>query len=789
MGQSIQLSGTIMNDAQPVSFATIELKDTPENAIVASTMADSSGFYRFFGLQPGTYIIHASALGYKEFKSQAFDINSNQTINVVLELEHNHLEEVMVVADIEDYKQRTSSLDIEIVDDQFLDQNRGGSLVHSIEKIPGVNMIGIGAAQAKPMIRGMGFDRLLVIDRGVKHEAQQWGVEHGLEIDQFAVHQLEIIKGPASFMYGSNAIGGVIRFLPAPPPEEYSFGGDISLTGRSNNGLFGTAVSLYGRSDKWFVSGSASYQDYGDYRVPTDSVSVYNYPVYLYNNHVRNTAGRQAGIHFNTGYISEVFSSTFYISDVYSRNGFFANARGLDPISVDTALYDKSSRDILDPRDQVNHFKIINSTTFSLNDHFVEVESGYQNNFRQELFGYVPHGYMPVFYPDTLSIPENVEREYRKHVFSLNVNDKFVAGRHHFQVGMNGEYQNNRIDGYGFLVPSFDQYSIGLFAYDRIQLNEKLFLHTSVRYDNVNMQIYSYTDWFVTPFEENGTIVYEQVERAQDLTRNFNSLTGAVGLNYNLDDYIFKINAGKSFRVPIAKELGANGVNYHLFSFERGDINLDPEQSYQVDASVNYRKNKFEYQFSPFANYFPNYIYLNPTAFFDFDYGAGNQVYQYSQSEVFRSGGELSFRYFLTESISTELSGEYIYAIQLSGDKEGFTLPFTPPLSGNVNITYAPENIGRVYHPYFSVDTRLVAAQNNIVPPEQKTPGYVLLNLQSGGHIHFGKQTMDINLQVRNILNSYYLVHTSFYRLIGLPEEGVNVVLSLKMNLDFSNNI
>lgn len=783
---AVVLKGTVSDNITAIPFAVVEIKSLKDTNFLQQTPTDSLGYYQFTIRQYGKYKILVSALGYKDFVSDAIVLEANKTYDIMLVEEHTHLEEVVVVGKVD--KARNSALDMKIINKQYLEQNKGGSLIHSIEKIPGVNMIGIGAGQAKPMIRGMGFDRLLVIDKGVKHEAQQWGVEHGLEIDQFAVNELEIIKGPASFLYGSNAVGGVIKINPERPPNENTFGGYIELTSRSNNGFLGTALNIYGRKKKWFASGGLSYQDYGDYKVPTDTVFVYDYPVHLYNRQVRNTAGKQAGIHFNTGYLGEKFSSVFYVSNVYSRNGFFANAHGLEPKNVDTPLYDKSSRDILDPSDQVNHFKIINRSLIAFKDHYLEIESGFQINFRQEFFNYVPHGYMPVFYPDTLSIPKNLERQYAKNVFSLNATDRFSIGKHSLQFGINSEYQKNRIDGYGFLVPSFNQFSIGAFAYDKIQLTDRLLLHTALRYDYSNIHIFSYTDWFETPIESNGIVQYEKIERTENTLRCFNSITGAVGLNYNVEDYAFKINFGKSYRTPIAKELAANGVNYHYFSFEKGDKNLKPEESYQLDVSLDYSKKKIAFQISPFVNYFPNYIYQNPTAYHDYQYGAGNQIYQYNQSRVFRTGAEFSVKYQFVESFSAEMSSDYVYSLQISGDKKSYTLPFSPPWSGNINLTYSPEKINRFYNPYFSLDTRLVAPQNNIVPPEKKTEGYVLLNVQSGGHFHFGKQELNINFQIRNLLNTKYMMHTSFYRLIGLPEEGTDFVLSLKMNLDFINN-
>ncbi|MCH5600825.1 TonB-dependent receptor [Niabella ginsengisoli] len=662
----------------------------------------------------------------------------------------------------------------------------GGSLMQSLQRLPGVKTIGIGSGQSKPLIRGLGFNRVIVLDKGIKHEGQQWGADHGLEIDQFSVDEVEILKGPASFVFGSDAIGGAINIKRPPPPAPHSFGGDINLIGKTNNALLGTSVNLFKRTNKWFATGRFTLQDYGDYKVPTDRLYVYDFAVDLHQNYLRNTAGRETGLHFSTGYLGDTFRSTFYVSNTYSKSGFFANAHGLEPRRVDAALHDRSSRDIQTPFQKVNHFKVINHTEIRLANHQLEIESGFQNNFRQEYNNYVNHGYMPAIYPDSLNIPKNLEREFDKNVYSLNAKDAFQLGNHELQLGMNAEIQNNNINGWSFLVPAFDQKSLGAYVYDKLWISDRLLLHGAVRYDHIDLNLYRYEDWFQSPSSENGAPSY--LVRADNMNRSFNSLTGSVGLNYNISQWELKANIGKSFRAPIAKELSANGVNYHYFSYEKGNPNLSPEESYQADLGVVFSSTKLRAEASPFFNYFPNYIYLNPTSDHDYFYGAGNQVFEYSQARVIRYGGELQVKYQPWENLSAEMLGEYIYAKQLSGDKTGYTLPFSPPASALFNITYKPIHTGVLHHTYLSVDYRITATQNNIVPPEKKTEGYSLVNVQAGTSFPFQNNNIQLSLQVQNLFDTKYLNHTSFYRLIGLPEQGRNLVLSLKIPFHFSKS-
>lgn len=693
----------------------------------------------------------------------------------------NELQEVTITRTIGVLRKKTESMNIETVGSGFIRRNLGGSLMKSLERFLGIKTIGIGSGQSKPLIRGLGFNRVVVVDKGVKHEGQQWGADHGLEIDQFAAGEVELIKGAASFIYGSDAIGGVIDVKPAPIPAPQTLGGSIDLIGKTNNNLYGTSANLFGRNQHLFFDARFTYQNYGDYRVPTDRVYVYDYAVDLHKNYLRNTAGRESGLHLNTGYINDNFQSIFHISNTRTKSGFFANAHGLEPRRVDVDLHDASARDILMPSQKVNHFKIINRTAYLSGIHRLEMELAYQHNFRQEFSQYVNHGYMPPVYPDTMQIPANLEREFDKQIYSLNLRNEMDLGKHSLTVGLNGEHQQNDISGWTFLVPAFKQTAAGAFIYDKFELNERVLLHGAVRYDYAQIQMDNYTDWFSSDITEEGDTRSKYLVRADALNRSFHSLVWSAGVNYNLEKITLKANVGKSFRIPIAKELGANGVNYHYFSYERGDPTLSPEQSYQADVSVGWSEENWSVQVSPFYNYFPNYIYLNPTADHDYYYGAGNQVFQYAESRVMRYGGEIQLQWEFLKNLSTELLGEYLYSEQLSGDKKGYTLPFSPPVTALLNLTWSPEINSRLKNNYLSLDYRITAAQNNIVPPEKKTPSYRIVNVQVGTELNLYGQPIVVSLQAQNLLNTPYLNHTSFYRLIELPEAGRNIIVALKI--------
>jgi iron complex outermembrane receptor protein len=236
--------------------------------------------------------------------------------------------------------------------------------------------------------------------------------------------------------------------------------------------------------------------------------------------------------------------------------------------------------------------------------------------------------------------------------------------------------------------------------------------------------------------------------------------------------------------MPTPQELAANGLNYHYFRYEIGDSTLLPEISWQLDAGVEFSSKRFAIGTSPFLNYFSNYIYLNPTSNIE----RGYQIFNYTQSRVFRYGAEVHAHYDLLKDLRLGIIGEYVYSLQLSGDKEGFTLPFSPAPSAIINLKYQKEKLGFVENIYLSVDYRLTAAQNDVVPPEEVTPAYTLINMGIGGDIKLKHQKLSVSMQVQNLFNATYLNHTSFYRLMNVPEPGRNFVLNVSIPFSGKKN-
>lgn len=781
--QTYRIAGHVVGEnRQPLAGATIVA-----NEGIALAASDQEGYFVITISQHDSIWLEVSFLGYADRNMMLDPAEMPNELLIKLEPQAGMLPEVVIEDDHMMRIKREESQTIGVAYREFINRNLSGSLMKTLETLPGVSSIEIGSGQSKPVLRGLSANRVVVVEHGIKHQAQQWGTDHGLEIDQHAVERVEIIKGPASIMYGSDAIGGVVNINGNSIPGKNTFGSNLNLIAKSNNKLLGASALVFGRKNDVFFTMRFTGTNYADYRVPADSVNVYSYRVPLHKRRLRNTAGKEMNVHFSAGVVKPNFNSRFFVSRMAIEAGFFANAHGLEPRRVDHETYDKSDRDIIYPQHSVRHTKVVNRSAYHNGNFAAELALGYQHNLRQELNQYVNHGYMPAVFPDTMVFKHDLEREFRLDVFSVNLRNTLKIGAaHSLAVGINAEYQQNEIGGYAFIIPAFEQASSGIYAYNKITLGRNWLLHLGLRYDFGQVRTRAYQDWFQTPDTSCCSVGPVFIQRAGNLERNFHSMSWATGVNYNREKFSLKANLGKSFRMPIAKELAANGVNHHHFSYERGDAGLQAELSYQLDVSGTLNAKRWDFTFSPFISYFPNYIYLSPSYEFDYLYGAGNQVFNYVQNEVLRAGGEVEVRYKIFSELTFGLSGEYVYSEQLSGSMKRFTLPFSPPPSALLSFEYESAGFGLVSKPYVNVDFRMVAKQDRIVPPERKTPAYNLLSLSLGGSLSLNKQQLDIAVQIQNVFDTKYFNHTSYYRLIDAPEAGRNFVFYVKMPFHFT---
>lgn len=292
-----RLYGSVTFDGVPVYGAQVYLHELQRDV-----RTDINGFYTFFNVKPGSYHIHVIKSGYKTERVNIELRDNDRHIDVELVRSSLKMDEVLVETNPFKSGPIEQSQTVIVVDRDQLEKNSAETFVNALERIPGISAINTGVGISKPVIRGMSFNRVMVNDHGIKQEGQQWGADHGLEIDPFDVDRVEIVKGPASLIYGSDAMGGVINIQPGPIPAAGTHRGHYIGNYRSNNDLHAHSAMIEGSEGGFFYKARITTQDYGNYRVPANSFLYASYRLPIYDQMLTNTAGESGTLRVCWGF-------------------------------------------------------------------------------------------------------------------------------------------------------------------------------------------------------------------------------------------------------------------------------------------------------------------------------------------------------------------------------------------------------------------------------------------------------------------------------------------------------
>lgn len=739
---------------ETIPFATVEVHET--NFAVTSDVNGRASL----NLPNGRYHIHVIASGYEAVERDVF-VKGDTSLTVTMKPTFVELKEVLVEENLSRTAGKKLTQDVERINLDEGNKVESATLAESISKVAGVEAYNTGVGIAKPIIRGFTATRISVYDQGIKQEGQQWGMDHGLEIDPFSAQRIEILKGAGALQYGSDALGGVVKLLPDPVPDEGVSGG-YSGVYKSNNGTVGNSVNLNYKRGKHFISGRLSFQDYDDYRIPAEEFTYNGYVLPVVDNRLKNTAGQLFSSRLSYGYLGEKYNFRLMASQYNQKVGLYPGATGI-PRAYDVGnIGDVSDIDL--PNQEVKHTKLYGKLNVKLKDNWLTTDVGFQENDRVENSNPHSHGFIEIDEGDTKALGLNLK------TLSLNSSYSWSKNIVKYVVGTNHQFQQNRRSGWEYLLPDFETYNAGIFTLLNGDLNEKLSWSGGFRLDYGHIN----SDQYLQPWYND---LDSLVERSPDLNRNFFNYAASLGFSYfPSEQWNFKANLAKSFRVPVPAELVSNGVHHGTFRHEMGNPDLDAEQGYQLDLTAIFQKKAFYVKLTPFLNYFTNYLYLRPSGRFSPLPDAG-QMYIYSQTEALHTGGELFAEVHPVEHLHVSSALEYVYNLNLETQ---LPLPFTPPLSNLFTVEY---DILKKRKISWSVtgEYKATAAQNRVDRNEKATPGYNLFNARTSLSFELWNTDLTLGLACRNIGNTAYLSHLSRYRILNLPEQGRNFILSINV--------
>jgi iron complex outermembrane receptor protein len=666
---------------------------------------------------------------------------------------------------------RTSTLPVEVAEKEFLKEHFTGNLIQALEYLPGVRSMDIGSGFSKPVIRGMGFNRISVTENGVKQEGQQWGSDHGLEIDAFHIERVIVRKGPVSLLYGGDAMGGVIEITQMPAPPENSIFGEAVLMAKHVNGTVSGSVILGMKKDAWHIKLRYSEVHFGDYRIPTDTIVYLTQRIPIYGRKLKNTAGIERDVNLYGEYARRRYYSNYAVSNTRQKTGFFPGAHGIPSISA--VRDDGNSRNVELPYSRVNHLKATSRQQYTWDNLSAWWDIGFQNNHREEWSKFHTHygtQRPPEQYPDK-------ELEFSLNTFGSSVKLRSVSsGDFEYGAGWEVQYQQNRIDGYSFLLPEYERFTAGASVLSAWRPSGRFSLSGGLRFDYGAIDISAYKDPYLEVYlQEMGyghELTGQYQWRSYPVDRDFGDFSGSLGIVWNPTGiHLFKANLGHSFRLPGANELAANGVHHGTFRHEQGDPSLASEHGWQLDASWICDNGGISLAANTFFSWYNNYIYLKPTGEWSVLPHAG-QIYRYTGAEVIFAGAEFSSDVKLFSFLKYTLLAEYVYT---RNRDEHTPLSFSPPVSLR-NIVALNHKRMTLYAELHSTGT-----QNRVAKNESKTDGAHLVNLGGNIQVSVANTVADISLSLRNLFDTMYYNHLSFYRKVEIPEPGRNFQLLIKL--------
>ncbi len=663
---------------------------------------------------------------------------------------HLELNEVIVTGLTGETKMKYSPTPVSIVSGKELRQISSTNIIDAIARQPGIAQITTGSGISKPVIRGLGYNRIITISDGVRQEGQQWGDEHGIEVDAQGVSTVEILKGPASLMYGSDAMAGVVIFHSMPIASLGEMTANISTEYQTNNGLFDYSLSLNGNQSgvvwnaRYSEKMAHAYKNKYDGYVPNSQF------------HERALSG-MIGLHRQWGQ-SHLRLGYYHLTPGIIEGERDEETGELISEAANIKTYGKTL-----PFQQVYHYKAISDNTFNLPSGYLKAIIGYQQNQRKE-YEESPDEYNLYFQLHTLS--------YDIRYMSLENNGWKMNG------GIGGMYQRSLNKGEEYLIPAYRLFDIGAYVTGNKRLNEWTF-SGGVRIDR--RQLHS------------ERLIDDDQLRFTEFSRHFTGVTGSLGAVFNATENLnFRLNISRGFRAPNMSELGSNGVHEGTERYEVGNHDLKPEYSWQADFGMDFTSKYLSAQVALFANRIDNYVFshrVNEVIV------PGYDTYVFTQGDARLLGFEAGFDLHPIHQLHFANAFSLVDARQLHQPEETKYLPMTPAPRWTADLKYEFTHNGRwLNNSYVAFGLECNLRQNHYYmadDTETATPSYTLLNISAGTDVKFkGKKVAEVHMTVDNLTNRAYQNHLSRLKYTDFNVvTGRQGVFNMGRNITFKVNV
>jgi iron complex outermembrane receptor protein len=718
-----KITGKIIDqDSLPLIGATIFIPELNKG-----TMADENGNYTLSNLPNGKIKLQYSFIGYGNKIETRVLNNSNIEINVMLQQMVIETEEIVVTGGYNS-TQHENAVKIEVLKLNPLHNTPTPNFAETLTKVPGVDMISKGSGVSKPVIRGLSMNDILLLNNGVRFENYQYSSHHPLGIDEFGIEDVEIIKGPASLLYGSDAIGGVINFIKEKPAATNSIAGDYNMQlfsntlGMTNNlGLKGTSKNFFGGIRVGQKTNADFVQGGGDY--------------------APNSRFNEYSVKANTGYAGNIGTFKLFFDHNLQKLGL------VEEEAIDAITKRGRANDIF--YEQLNTNLLSSQNKIYLGSMKLDLNAAYQNteliHFAEANVIEIQMNLATLTYETKMYLPSDAKSEY-------------IVG---FQ-GMN-QKNSNLHDRETKLLPDATTNNYSGFCLLQRTFFDKLKLQTGIRYD-----------YKTITSKEIGSPTDLATYRAA-LDKSYGSFSGSLGATYNVSEkLLLRANFATAYRTPNLAELTSNGQ--HETRYEVGESSLVPENSYETDLSMHYHRDNFTFDVAGFYNIVNHYIFISPTGDTT---ASGISVYKYKQNNSTLFGGEAGAH--IHPKYIHWLHFETTFSTVIGKQHNGDYLPFVPANKLKFQFHAEKEKLAFLQNAFVSVNSTTAFNQKNAAPDETTTRGYTLFDVSIGSYIKVKNQNIFIGFSANNIFDKKYIDHLSTLKEVNLYNPGRNIALTLKI--------
>lgn len=727
-GAQFNIKGTVFEDSTgvPIAGANLYLSDLNIGAVSAV-----NGDFEIKNAPKGKFLLSVSTIGYAT-KIIKVEFPSELNLNIYLEPRTVVVPEVVVFGHSSSSSKESPNT-IQPISSRTMQENGAMNLSDGIAKIPGISQLTTGAGISKPVIRGLYGNRIQTVMLGLRFDNQQWQDEHGMGLNDFGIDRVEVIKGAASLLYGSEAMGGVIHIIEEKPSPVGRTTGDVNSKFFSNTNGYSLDAGIKKSTEKlsWRIRlGTESHADYKDGNATRILNSRYG--------------GYFAKASLGIKRKSWVSQNHYFFS--WSNYGFL-----MDTIQLYDTPDPRNSRSF----DRPHHTVFLN--VFSSNNYItlphstLRINAGFQVNNRQEQEG-----------GNKISLDMMMNTSTLNAIWTKNI------GRSELSVGTQDFFQTNRNFGSRMIIPNANLFESSIYGYWKT-LYEYVSLEGGIRYDARFIESLPTLGLNVANGGPGNDI--------HPFSRWLSSLNGALGLSlFDEKHWNVKANLTTGYRSANLAEFSSNGLHEGTVRYEIGNINLNIEQNLCADIFASYQNKHVTISGSGFYNRFLNYIYLAPT---NTEY-LGFQIFNYVQNDAFLYGTEANF--ILHPHKWKGFQFENNYSIVRGEIANGEYLPFIPAGKFGSAISYKSENKEKKRSWFIRGGGNYVLEQNHPGAFETSTGDYFLINAGGGFSFEKGNKEYRISIVGNNLSNQVYYDHLSRFKYFGIYNIGRNININFKIS-------